>query len=392
MADAETLLATPLHSAHVARGARMTAFAGYDMPVSYPLGVLKEHLWTRAHAGLFDVSHMGPAFLRLTAPSGDPAADHAAISALIEPLVSGDIAGLAPGKLRYTLLLNETGGILDDLMIGRPSAPGRQGELYLVVNAANKGADFALIAAAVGDAAQLVRADDRALIALQGPEAAAVLSTLAPGVERLAFMSFDAFELMGHEALIARSGYTGEDGFEMLISAEGAVKLWAALLADERVEAIGLGARDSLRLEAGLPLHGHDIDPTTSPFEGALGFAVSKKRLKAGRLAAAARLAAEAGGALSRVRAGIRVLEGAPAREGAEIVAPDGEVLGLVTSGGFSPSLSAPIAMAYLPPAQAVPGTRLCVRVRGRVQMAEVAALPFVPQRYFRPSAGPMEV
>jgi aminomethyltransferase len=370
----------------------MTAFAGYDMPVSYPLGVLKEHLWTRAHAGLFDVSHMGPAFLRLTAPSGDPAADHAAISALIEPLVSGDIAGLAPGKLRYTLLLNETGGILDDLMIGRPSAPGRQGELYLVVNAANKGADFALIAAAVGDAAQLVRADDRALIALQGPEAAAVLSTLAPGVERLAFMSFDAFELMGDEALIARSGYTGEDGFEMLISAEGAVKLWAALLADERVEAIGLGARDSLRLEAGLPLHGHDIDPTTSPFEGALGFAVSKKRLKAGRLAAAARLAAEAGGALSRVRAGIRVLEGAPAREGAEIVAPDGEVLGLVTSGGFSPSLSAPIAMAYLPPAQAVPGTRLCVRVRGRVQMAEVAALPFVPQRYFRPSAGPMEV
>jgi aminomethyltransferase len=363
----------------------MTPFAGYDMPVSYAAGVLKEHLWTRAHAGLFDVSHMGPAFLTLTPRSGDPAADHAAVSALIEPLICGDIAGLGPGRLRYTLLLNAEGGIIDDLMVGRPAAPDRQGELYLVVNAATKPADFALIAEAAGAKGRLTRADDGALIAVQGPEAVAVLESLIPGVSALAFMSFAPFAFAGESLLISRSGYTGEDGFEILCPPALAETLWERLLNDERAQPIGLGARDSLRLEAGLPLYGHDIDATTSPLEANLAFAVSKRRLKAGTLRGAARLAQEAAGDLSRLRIGLRV-EGAPAREGAEITGADGAPLGLVTSGGFSPSLGAPIAMGYAPPAFAAPGADLRVTVRGRAQDARVVTMPFVPQRYHRPA------
>jgi aminomethyltransferase len=366
----------------------MTPFAGYDMPVSYTAGVLKEHLWTRAHAGLFDVSHMGPAFLSLATRSGDPAADHAAVSALIEPLICGDIAGLAPGRLRYTLLLNAEGGILDDLIVGRPAAADRQGELYLVVNAVTKTEDFALIADAAGAKGRLTRADDRALIAVQGPEAAAVLEGLVAGVGALGFMSFAPFDYQGQTLLISRSGYTGEDGFEILCPAPLAETIWERLLADERAWPIGLGARDSLRLEAGLPLYGHDIDATTSPLEAGLAFAVSKRRLKAGSLRGAARLAKEAAGDLSRLRIGLSV-EGAPAREGAEITGADGAPLGLVTSGGFSPSLGTPIAMGYAPPAFATPDTALCVTVRGRAQGARVTAIPFVPQRYHRPATQP---
>ncbi len=383
---ADTLLTTPLSATHRARGARMTPFGGYDMPVSYAAGVLKEHLWTRAHAGLFDVSHMGPAFLTLTTRSGDPAADHAAVSALIEPLICGDIAGLAPGRLRYTLLLNAEGGILDDLMVGRPAAAERQGELYLVVNAATKPEDFALIAEAAAGKGRLTRADDGALIAVQGPEAAAVLGALIQGVGALGFMSFAPFAFEGESLIISRSGYTGEDGFEILSPASLAETLWERLLADERALPIGLGARDSLRLEAGLPLYGHDIDATTSPLEAGLAFAVSKRRLKAGRLRGAARLAKEAAGGLVRLRIGLSV-EGAPAREGAEIAGPDGAPLGLITSGGFSPTLGAPIAMGYAPPAFATPGADLRVTVRGRAQAARVTAMPFVPQRYHRPAA-----
>jgi aminomethyltransferase len=366
----------------------MTSFGGYDMPVSYAAGVLKEHLWTRAHAGLFDVSHMGPAFLTLTTRSGDPAADHAAVSALIEPLICGDIAGLAPGRLRYTLLLNADGGILDDLMVGRPAAAERQGELYLVVNAATKPGDFALIAEAAGAKGRLTRADDGALIAVQGPEAAAVLEAMIPGVGALGFMSFAPFTFEGESLIISRSGYTGEDGFEILSPASLAETLWERLLADERALPIGLGARDSLRLEAGLPLYGHDIDATTSPLEAGLAFAVSKKRLKAGRLRGAARLAKEAAGGLVRLRIGLSV-EGAPAREGAEIAGPDGAPLGLITSGGFSPTLGAPIAMGYAPPAFATTGADLRVTVRGRAQAARVTAMPFVPHRYHRPATQP---
>jgi aminomethyltransferase len=380
----EALKQTPLHQAHLDAGARMTAFAGYDMPVQYRDGILKEHLWTREHAGLFDVSHMGPAFLSLTRPSGDPEADHRAIAALIEKLVSGDIAGLKPGRLRYNLLLNDQGGLIDDMMIGRPSRLERSGTLYLIVNAATKEADFALIQAAVGERALLTRADDRAMLALQGPEAAAVLGQVLPEATQLGFMTFRRFELDGRELVVSRSGYTGEDGFEILLPAPFASEFWRRLTADPRVRPIGLGARDSLRLEAGLPLYGHDVDETTSPMEAGLGFAVSKRRLKAGDIPGAGRMAREHCGGLKRLRVGLKVLEGAPAREGAEIVDASGGLVGRVTSGGFAPSLGAPIAMGFVPPALSAPGTRLGVVVRGKTHPAEVTALPFVPHRFVR--------
>jgi aminomethyltransferase len=380
----DALLKTPLHAAHIAAGARMVEFAGYDMPVQYRDGVLKEHLWTRAHAGAFDVSHMGPAFLTLTHKSGDPAADHAAISAILEPLVCGDIAGLSPGQLRYTLLLNRDGGMIDDLMVGRPNHDHKQGELYLVVNAATKEGDFALIEQAAGGRARLERADDGALIALQGPEAAEVLFAILPEARRLGFMRYRRIDFEGRRLVVSRSGYTGEDGFEIWTPAEFAQAFWNRLLADERVRPIGLGARDSLRLEAGLPLYGHDADEGVSPIEAALDFAVSRKRLKAGAVPGAARIARERAGGLARVRVGLRVLEGAPAREGAEIADASGHVVGKVTSGGFSPSLSAPIAMGFVPPALAAPGTALKVVVRGKPQRAEVTEMPFVPHRYVR--------
>ncbi|HEY2481154.1 MAG TPA: glycine cleavage system aminomethyltransferase GcvT [Caulobacteraceae bacterium] len=383
-APEQALKSTVLGEDHRRRGGRMVAFAGYAMPVQYETGILKEHQWTRAHAGAFDVSHMGPAFLDIAGPSDDPEARHAAAAAAIEPLVSGDIAGLKPGQLRYTLLLNEQGGVLDDLMVGRPADPKFHGRLYIVVNAGCKEADFSLIEAAIGDRGRLVRADDGALIALQGPEAADVLTALLPEALDLSFMNFRRLPFEGRQLRVARSGYTGEDGFEILAPAPVAAALWARLLADERVRPIGLGARDSLRLEAGLPLYGHDIDDTVSPIEAGLGFAVSKRRLKTGRMRGAARIARELAEGPSRLRVGLRILEGAPAREGAQILRSDGANVGVVTSGGFSPTLGAPIAMGFVPPAQAASGTRLFVDVRGRRQAAEVTPLPFVPHRYHR--------
>jgi aminomethyltransferase len=328
---------------------------------------------------------MGPAFLTLNTPSGDGDADHAAIAAIAETLVCGDIKGLKPGQIRYTLLLNDTGGMIDDLMIGRPAAPAHQGMLYIVVNAGTKDGDFDLFAKAAGDHATLSRADDRALIALQGPEAGVVLAELAPETAALTFMTFRRFDYEGGQIVVSRSGYTGEDGFEILVEAPMAEAFWARLLADERVRPIGLGARDSLRLEAGLPLYGHDAEESVSPIEAALDFAVSKRRLKAGDFPGAARVAAERSGALSRVRVGLRVLEGAPAREGAEIADESGAVVGRVSSGGFAPSLGAPIAMGFVPPALSEPGTKLKVIVRGKLQAAEVTPMPFVPHRYVRP-------
>jgi aminomethyltransferase len=346
--------------------------------------VLKEHLWTREHAGAFDVSHMGPSFLTLKDKIGDGDADHAAISAIVETLVCGDIKGLKPGQLRYTLLLNQDGGLIDDLMIGRPAAPDRQGMLYIVVNAATKDGDYALIEQAAAGRAILTRADDRALIALQGPEAIDVLKAIVPEVAELTFMTFRRFDYADDQIVVARSGYTGEDGFEILIKAPYARAFWEKLLADERVRPIGLGARDSLRLEAGLPLYGHDADETVSPIEANLGFAVSKRRLKAADFPGAARVIRERDGALARVRVGLKVLEGAPAREGAEIADGSGVVVGRVTSGGFAPSLSAPIAMGFVPPELSAVGSQLKVIVRGKPQAAEVVAMPFVPHRYVR--------
>ncbi len=380
----ETLKTTVLAQAHRALGARMVPFAGYEMPVQYPRGILKEHLWTREHAGLFDVSHMGPAWLELTTPSGDPEADHTALAGLVEPLICGDIAGLRPGRLRYTLLLNEDGGVLDDLMIGRPPADAGRGGLYIVVNAGTKEADFALLAAVAGDRARLRRADDGALIALQGPAAAETLAALLPEAADLGFMTFRPIAHGGHTLVVSRSGYTGEDGFEILVPAAVAREVWDRLVSDERVAPVGLGARDSLRLEAGLPLYGHDIDETVSPVEAALDFAISKRRLKRGDMRGAQRMRGELAGDLTRVRVGLRILEGAPAREGAEIADDAGAPIGRVTSGGFAPSLGAPIAMGFVAPAFSSAGTRLKVLVRGRPQAAEVVETPFVPHHYHR--------
>jgi aminomethyltransferase len=380
----ETLKTTVLTQAHHALGGRMVPFAGYAMPVQYPRGILKEHQWTREQAGLFDVSHMGPAWLELTSPTGDPQADHAAVAALIEPLICGDIGGLKPGRLRYTLLLNSDGGVLDDLMIGRPLADADQGRLYLVVNAGTKDADFHLLTAAAGDRARLRRADDGALIALQGPAAVDTLAALAPEAASMSFMTFRRIAYGDGELTVSRSGYTGEDGFEILAPASVALGVWDWLMSDERVAPIGLGARDSLRLEAGLPLYGHDMDESVSPVEAALDFAISKRRLKTGQMRGAGRLRQEQAGGLSRVRVGLRILEGAPAREGAEIADEGGAPIGIVTSGGFAPSLGGPIAMGFVPPPFSPPGTKVKVMVRSRSQSAEIVEMPFVPHRYHR--------
>ena len=382
-ASSEDLLQTPLYERHVAAGGRIVPFGGYALPVQYPTGIMAEHKWTREQAGLFDVSHMGPSFLTLKDRSGDAAADHSAVAALVEPLICGDIAGLKPGQVRYTLLLNENGGALDDLMVAR--SPRFPGALYIVVNAGTKEADFALLAKAAGDKADFRRVDDNALLALQGPEAVDVLAAMVPGVVELGFMQFGAFQWDDEELIISRSGYTGEDGFELLCSAKNAARLWDALLADPRVKPIGLGARDSLRLEAGLPLYGHDLDETVSPIEAGLGFAVSKRRREAADFPGAARILAEREGQLTRKRVGL-IVQGAPAREGAEILDASGAAIGVVTSGGFAPSLGKAIALGFVSPDHTAIGTQLQVSVRGRAQPAEIVPTPFVPHRYFRKS------
>ena len=395
---ADTLKRTLLHAAHGEAGGRMTPFAGYDMPVQYAGGgVLAEHRWTREHAGLFDVSHMGPCRLQLRVLSGDAEQDHRAVAAILETLCCGDIQGLKPGQLRYTLLTNEMGGIDDDLMVGRPLEPEGQGALYIVVNAGTKEADFNAIGKAAGERAVLIREDDNALLAVQGPQAAEVLAAVLPGAEDLSFMTFRTFEHDARTLTVARSGYTGEDGYEMLVPAEVAPKVWAALLSDTRVRPVGLGARDSLRLEAGLPLYGHDIDETTSPVEANLAFAVSRRRREEGGFPGAARILRELKDGPRRLRVGLKLAAGgAPAREGAgvvreftpedgpEVVEAGDHHLGAVTSGGPSPTLGLSVAMAYLPPDHREPGTRVQLVVRGRPQAAEVAAMPFVPHRYVR--------
>lgn len=365
----ESLKTTPLYEAHVAAGARMVPFAGYSMPVQYKDGVLKEHLWCREHAGLFDVSHMGQARLRGVSP----------LSAF-EEVTPGDFIGLKAGKQRYSVLLNKAGGIIDDLMAARPDDDG----LFVVVNGACKDNDFKVIDNELAGQVKIERLENRALIALQGPKAAAVLAEHVPHAARMVFMDSAAVEGFGTDLILSRSGYTGEDGYEISVPASEAMRVWNLLCADERVKPIGLGARDSLRLEAGLPLYGHDVDETVSPIEADLAFAVSVKRRDARDFPGAARIAKELAEGVSRKRVGLRVLEGAPAREGAEIADETGAVVGVVTSGGFAPSLSAPIAMGFVPPALAEVGTKLNVIVRGKPQAAEVVKMPFVPHRYVR--------
>lgn len=375
-APAGSLLQTPLHAEHVALGARMVPFAGYDMPVQYPEGILAEHLWTRASAGLFDVSHMGQA--RLVGP------DHETTARALETLVPADMIGLKHGQQRYTQLLADDGGILDDLMVTRPLDPARDGELVLVVNAGTKEADYAHMAARLPTAVRLERADDLALVALQGPQAEAVLARLAPEAAAMTFMTARPLDLAGIPAHVSRSGYTGEDGYEISVPAARAAELWRRLTADPAVKPIGLGARDSLRLEAGYCLYGHDIDTRTSPVEAGLTWSIQKRRRQEGGFPGHARIAAELADGPARLRVGILPDGRAPAREGAVITTPEGEEIGTVTSGGFGPTVGKPVAMGYVAAAHAAPGTSIALIVRGRPLAARVAAMPFAPHRYKR--------
>ncbi len=355
-------VALPLDALHRELGARMVAFAGYAMPIQYA-GIIAEHQWTRASAGLFDVSHMG----QLTLPSDADAA--------LETLLPGDITGLREGCLRYSMLLNPSGGMLDDLMVTR-----RANDLYLVVNGATKTADLAHFAM---NGLSVSHREDLALLALQGPKAVDALDRLVPGVAGLSFMRAAAFDFAGVALWISRSGYTGEDGFEISVPSGAAASLARALLDQAEVRPIGLGARDSLRLEAGLPLYGHDLTSDTTPIEANLAFAVSKRRKTEGGFPGAAIILDQLFNGAPRRRVGLKIDGRQPAREGASVVV-DGAAVGQVTSGGFGPALGAPIAMAYVPIPLAGDGTRLSVDVRGRSLDATVVPMPFFPKSYVR--------
>jgi len=370
----ETVLKrTPLHALHVELGARMVPFAGYDMPVQYPAGILAEHQHTRAQAGLFDVSHMGQ--IRLKAGDGDVAAAAAAL----ETLVPGDIVGLGPLRQRYSLLLDENGGILDDLMVSNAGD-----HLFLVVNAANKDADFAHLKKRLAGKCEVKAADDRALLALQGPKAAEVLGRFASHARGMRFMSVDDLMIDGIACFVSRSGYTGEDGFEISVAADQAERLARRLLAEAEVHASGLGARDSLRLEAGLPLHGQDIDPSTTPVEAALEWAVAKRRRAEGGYPGAQILSRQLAEGTARRRVGILPEGRQPARAHTEIQDASGRRVGELTSGGFGPTVNGPVAMGYVETGLAEPGTPLQLVVRGKAMAAKVVKLPFVPHRYYR--------
>jgi aminomethyltransferase len=359
---------TPLHSLHLALGAKMVPFAGYEMPVQYPSGILSEHLHTRSQAGLFDVSHMGQ--LRLV--GGEP------LKAL-EALVPGDLQALAAMRMRYTLLLNAEGGILDDLMATRVGDG-----LSLVVNAARKEADLTHLRACLDSATTVELLEDQALLALQGPAAAAVLSDFCDGIANLDFMTATETTLAGCKCLITRSGYTGEDGFEISLQEDGAKAVAELLLTQPRVRPIGLGARDSLRLEAGLCLYGHDINETTTPIEAGLAWTIGKRRRAEGGFPGAAMVLRQLAEGAARIRVGIRPEGRAPARENTVVVDSAGTKIGGVTSGGFGPSIGSPIAMGYVDRGNAREGTPLALLVRGTARPARIVRLPFVTHRYHR--------
>lgn len=369
---------TTLQARHIELGAKMVPFAGYNMPVQYPLGVLKEHNWTREKAGLFDVSHMGIAYLR--APDGK----HETVAGALENLVPADILNLKPGRQRYTQLTNDEGGIIDDLMVARSADPDHTGWLYLVVNAARKDVDYAHMRARLPSDVELMPFDGFTLVALQGPEAINVIAEHDPAAHALPFMGTAPLKIAGHNVHATRSGYTGEDGFELPLPNEHAVAIWDELLSDERVEAIGLGARDSLRLEAGLCLYGHDIDETTSPVEAGLTWSIQKRRRESGGFPGAARIQDEISNGPSRKRVGIKPEGRAPAREGTIIQDADGNDIGIITSGGFGPTAGGPVAMGYVASDHASSGTAVSLLVRGKPMPATVADLPFAPHRYKR--------
>lgn len=370
MADSspETILETPLASLHRELGGRMVPFAGYSMPVQYPAGIMAEHLHCRAAASLFDVSHMGQAEL-----VGDGAA------AALERVTPADVQSLKPGRQKYGLLTTDDGGILDDFMVANMGD-----RLFLVVNASRKHVDLPRIAAALPTGVTLRPLADRALVALQGPGAVAAIAALAPGIAELSFMGVGAFTIAGVPALVSRSGYTGEDGVEVSVPADQAEAFARALLALPGVQAAGLGARDSLRLEAGLCLYGNDIDETTSPVEAALTWTIGKRRRTEWNFPGADRVRDELANGVKRLRVGIRPDGRQPARGHTPVHAPGGAAIGEITSGGFGPSLNGPMAMGYVAREHAADGTALELMVRGKALPAVVAPTPFVPHRYAR--------
>ena len=365
----------PLDAWHRARGGRMVEFAGYHMPIQYE-GIMAEHLWVRQSAGLFDVSHMGQLLF---------SSEGADVAAALETMLPGDLAGLAAGRMRYSLLLASNGGILDDLMVTRlPADAGFGAAFYMVVNGATKWDDIAHLLEHLPEEVTINHMADQALLALQGPKAVDALDRLVPGVAALTFMTAAQFLWRETVLWISRSGYTGEDGFEISVPAEAAEALATALAAEPEVKPIGLGARDSLRLEAGLPLYGHDIDAKTTPIAADLGFALSKRRREQGGFPGHERIMIEREQGAVVKRVGL-VIEGRqPVREGAAVIDADGSEVGRVTSGGFAPSVGAAIAMAYVPLAMAVPGTRVTLAQRGKVHAGIVTPMPFVPHNYVR--------
>jgi aminomethyltransferase len=382
VSNPEILLKTPLHDLHVELGARMVPFAGYSMPVQYPQGLMAEHLHTRQAAGLFDVSHMGQ--LRLVGPDA---------AAALESLIPVDVIDLPTGKQRYGLLLNDEGGIIDDLMFFNrnmtDSANG--GDLFIIVNGACKVGDIAHIQQKIGTRCQVIPMPEMALMALQGPLAVTALQRLAPGVEKLVFMTGGRFTVAGCDCFLTRSGYTGEDGFEISVHESQAQTLARALLAQPEVKPVGLGARNSLRLEAGLCLYGNDIDTTTTPVEASLNWAIQKVRrtggARAGGFPGADKILAQLAdpaATLTRKRVGLVALERIPVRDHTELQSVDGTPIGEVTSGLLGPSINQPVAMGYVSPAFAAIGTRVHAMVRGKPVPMAVSAMPFVPNRYFR--------
>ncbi len=373
----DTVQTLPLDAWHRAHGARMVEFAGYPMPIQYE-GIMAEHQWTRTSAGLFDVSHMGQ--LMLTG-SG--------IAAALETLLPGDIAGLKPGRIRYSVLLADSGGIIDDLMVTNVTPTGSDDAYYMVVNGATKHGDIAHLQQRLPDTVTLEHMTDRALLALQGPKAADVIEAHFPRVgDDVAFMQGTSREWEGVALGFGRSGYTGEDGYELSVPASHAERLADLLTGDERVRPIGLGARDSLRLEAGLPLYGHDLDTKTTPIMADLGFAISKRRRAEGGFPGAERILAEIENGAAQKRVGIDIEGRQPVREGSLILDGEGSEIGRITSGGHSPTLGRPIAMGYVATPFAQAGTALTIEQRGKLFQGTVAPLPFVPHRYHRKPAG----
>ncbi len=367
---------TPLYDEHVKLGGKMVPFAGYEMPVQYPTGVLTEHNWTRQHAGLFDVSHMGQC--SIIGP------DYKTTATAFEKLVPGDVFGLQPAQQRYSQLLAKDGGILDDLMMTHSASEGTEGSLYVVVNAGCKDSDYKHITASLPSGVSLKIWDQLALVALQGPSAEAVLSQLNEAAPQLNFMHTARMSLAGIDAQVSRSGYTGEDGFEISVSAKDAVALWNLLLANPEVKPIGLGARDSLRLEAGLCLYGHELDETISPVEAGLLWSIGKRRRTDGGFIGAERVLKEIANGTSRKRVGIKPDGRAPAREGTIIQDMSGRTMGKITSGGFGPTVNGPVAMGYVESASAAPGTPVQLIVRDKALPATIVKLPFVPNRFKR--------